>query len=597
MLFKTKKQTMVKRFISILTMVAVLVTMSCVTVSETSFAKSSKGGSSKTKSSQSKGSSSKSKTSSSKPKSSSQSSSKGSSASKTSKYKPSSSSSKSYSTKGSSTKKGTSTSKKTTSTSKKSGSTSKSANHKGTTISKFKASKSFGKKVVSSAFKKGTSVVKSFGGKVVSAGSKAFKAFSGKKGSMAIGGKLGSSSNINKGSPKGKLASLKSSAGSLFKKGANNLKSFVTNSVEKKISNVKAQFADVAKLGKTAYNYMTKNPTGQRILKGITGTLQAAGGAVMVSTGTALCGTGVGAVLGAPMVAFGASNVVQGTANTVLAIAGSDAIAPNPLQEVTKYVGYKIAGDKGAAAAGKMYGVADFTLGCVSGGGALKYFSKVDKVGDLVNVAGKFTSGAGSLIKGTVNVVKNPGLVAKFMKQASVNSVKTLRYSTTTAASALVSSANKFATNFATTLGRIGQATKAGASEYAAATARLGITPKSPTVEGLTAAISKYKQLASGTDDVIKGGTKPPNLTPEGAGRNGAFREAKRNSGIPVSEQPKSVTPAVDKRGNRIPGKDYNFGDGKVIRDHSGGHEFPDDPTQNRGPHFNDPEGNHYDYD
>ncbi|MHC1723764.1 MAG: hypothetical protein AB9836_11255 [Aminipila sp.] len=76
-------------------------------------------------------------------------------------------------------------------------------------------------------------------------------------------------------------------------------------------------------------------------------------------------------------------NVIQGTANTVLAIAGSDAIAPNPLQEVTKYVGYKIAGDKGAAVAGKMYGVADFTLGCVSGGGALKYFSKVDKVGDL----------------------------------------------------------------------------------------------------------------------------------------------------------------------------------------------------------------------
>ncbi|MHC1723772.1 MAG: hypothetical protein AB9836_11295 [Aminipila sp.] len=171
---------------------------------------------------------------------------------------------------------------------------------------------------------------------------------------------------------------------------------------------------------------------------------------------------------------------------------------------MTKYVGYKIAGDKGAAAAGKMYGVADFTLGCVSGGGALKYFSKVDKVGDLVNVAGKFTSGAGSLIKGTVNVVKNPGLVAKFMKQASVNSVKTLRYSTTTAGSSLVSSANKFATNFATTLGRIGQATKAGASEYAAATARLGITPKSPTVEGVTAAINKYKQLASGTDDVIK---------------------------------------------------------------------------------------------
>ncbi|WP_214824137.1 HNH/endonuclease VII fold putative polymorphic toxin [Exiguobacterium algae] len=89
---------------------------------------------------------------------------------------------------------------------------------------------------------------------------------------------------------------------------------------------------------------------------------------------------------------------------------------------------------------------------------------------------------------------------------------------------------------------------------------------------------------------------RPPNLTPAGAGRNGAFREAKRNSGIPVSQQPKKVSPAVDRRGNRIPGKDYDFGDGKIIRDHSGGHKFPDDPRQNRGPHFNDVAGEHYDY-
>ncbi|WP_368292719.1 kelch repeat-containing protein [Dehalobacter sp. TBBPA1] len=89
---------------------------------------------------------------------------------------------------------------------------------------------------------------------------------------------------------------------------------------------------------------------------------------------------------------------------------------------------------------------------------------------------------------------------------------------------------------------------------------------------------------------------RPQSQTPEGAGRNGAFREAKRNSDISVSQQPETVKPAVDKRGNQIPGKDYDFGNGKVIRDHSEGHEFPDDPTQNRGPHFNDIYGNHYDY-
>ncbi|WP_408011879.1 HNH/endonuclease VII fold putative polymorphic toxin [Rosenbergiella nectarea] len=32
------------------------------------------------------------------------------------------------------------------------------------------------------------------------------------------------------------------------------------------------------------------------------------------------------------------------------------------------------------------------------------------------------------------------------------------------------------------------------------------------------------------------------------------------------------------------------------MRDDAGGHFFADDPSQNRGPHFNDEKGNHYDY-
>ena len=91
-------------------------------------------------------------------------------------------------------------------------------------------------------------------------------------------------------------------------------------------------------------------------------------------------------------------------------------------------------------------------------------------------------------------------------------------------------------------------------------------------------------------------GQRPPNFTPKGAKRGGAFNEAKRASGIPVNEQPTKVTPAVDKRGNPIPGRDYHFKDGKIIREHSGGHTYPDDPSQNRGSHFNDVHGNHYDY-
>ncbi|MEO5731921.1 MAG: RHS repeat-associated core domain-containing protein, partial [Byssovorax sp.] len=100
------------------------------------------------------------------------------------------------------------------------------------------------------------------------------------------------------------------------------------------------------------------------------------------------------------------------------------------------------------------------------------------------------------------------------------------------------------------------------------------------------------------------GGTAPPNMSPPGAGRQGAFNEAKRRSGIPTSQQPSAVRPNTDRRGAPQPGRQYDFnvatpGGGTktvTIRDDAGGHDFgPGDP-QNRGPHFNDEEGNHYDY-
>jgi hypothetical protein len=97
---------------------------------------------------------------------------------------------------------------------------------------------------------------------------------------------------------------------------------------------------------------------------------------------------------------------------------------------------------------------------------------------------------------------------------------------------------------------------------------------------------------------VKSGNGKPPaNFTPKGGGRRAAFREAKRASGIPKSQQPKSVTPAKDKKGKPVEGggRDYKFKKGKVIREHFQ-HSYPDDPKQNRKRHFNDIHGNHYDY-
>lgn len=99
-------------------------------------------------------------------------------------------------------------------------------------------------------------------------------------------------------------------------------------------------------------------------------------------------------------------------------------------------------------------------------------------------------------------------------------------------------------------------------------------------------------------------GAAPENLSPAGAGRSGAFNEAKRQSGIPTSQQPSKVTLNVDKRGNLQPGLIYEFevptsGGGMRtvrIRDDSGGHNFGAGDPQNRGSHFNDETGNHFDY-
>ena len=45
----------------------------------------------------------------------------------------------------------------------------------------------------------------------------------------------------------------------------------------------------------------------------------------------------------------------------------------------------------------------------------------------------------------------------------------------------------------------------------------------------------------------------------EGAGRSGVFNEAKRQSGVPVSQNPSKVLPNIDKRGNLQPGRIYQF--------------------------------------
>lgn len=99
-------------------------------------------------------------------------------------------------------------------------------------------------------------------------------------------------------------------------------------------------------------------------------------------------------------------------------------------------------------------------------------------------------------------------------------------------------------------------------------------------------------------------GTPPPNLSPVGAGRKGAFNQAKRDSGIPTSMSPTRVGPNINRQGKIVEGRTYEFdlpapGGGMrtvKIRDDAGGHHYADDPSQDRGPHFNTEDGGHYDY-
>ena len=98
--------------------------------------------------------------------------------------------------------------------------------------------------------------------------------------------------------------------------------------------------------------------------------------------------------------------------------------------------------------------------------------------------------------------------------------------------------------------------------------------------------------------------SRPLDITPEGAGRSGAFNSAKRDAGIPTSQQPAEVLPNEDRRGTPQPGYQYVYevptsGGGverEVIRYDAGGHIYIGNSSQNRGAHFNTPDGSHYDY-
>ena len=103
---------------------------------------------------------------------------------------------------------------------------------------------------------------------------------------------------------------------------------------------------------------------------------------------------------------------------------------------------------------------------------------------------------------------------------------------------------------------------------------------------------SKNKVTAKAAEVVgeVVEGAPPPNLTPVGAGRRGALRQAKRNNNVSNSSELK-VEPNLDRKNNVVDGRVYVFTnkDGQEVRiiDDVNGHYFGVDNPQNRGSHFN----------
>ncbi len=118
---------------------------------------------------------------------------------------------------------------------------------------------------------------------------------------------------------------------------------------------------------------------------------------------------------------------------------------------------------------------------------------------------------------------------------------------------------------------------------------------------GLREAERKLAEMAS---HMAQSGESPPNLAPPGVNRDEALDQVKEDKNIPLDEVPDVEANTNDDNSNR-PGSEilvYINRDGEIvtIRHDYDGHDYVDDPTQNRGPHFNidQPDGrsDHYDY-
>ncbi len=151
---------------------------------------------------------------------------------------------------------------------------------------------------------------------------------------------------------------------------------------------------------------------GPRIWQGTMGTLQIIGGGAQVLGGVALCKTGIGALVGVPVVAHGLSDIVQGFQDVKNAISGNDKQGTNYLQKGYKATGGfvgKLLGneEKGKKIGNAVFYVMDIGTSLVNAGAWVDHITnlkKMDKASDMMKYTKQLANN--NLVKGW-NTVKS----------------------------------------------------------------------------------------------------------------------------------------------------------------------------------------------
>jgi len=279
------------------------------------------------------------------------------------------------------------------------------------------------------------------------------------------------------------------------------------------VNNARQKIADLISSITSTFVNMLKNAfigtlefLDTRQAKAVLGTLQAVGGGIQVAVGVALCGSGIGAVLGVPVILHAVADIGQGAATAINAIADKNILPEvNFMEALYAYVGGliggAIGGEKGKEIGSKIgtgaFTAVDIVISMITVEGGLKTLNKLmtmDNVGDVLKFAGK------TLTDGMTGMVKSIGGAASSV----VNSIKKIPDILTTASST-VADFGKAIGDSAKLFSDIWKKQPASTGTYISSNFGGEISKLSDKLE---ATIKEFKSTLKGTGELI------PNIIP-----------------------------------------------------------------------------------